>query len=264
MQSTIDFFNCYYCWPCLSERSLWARRFSTEAWGAQFYHLPTFKSQAYNDLTDNSTMSSATIDTGTMTAEHQGDSILHVPDRPKRPMSAYNLFFKDERRKMVDGDKVEGFSNMARTIGAKWKVLDPEVREYYEELGRQALVAHKKRMSEWKRLAKMAKKLTADGKTKLVPHSASSSKVTDASVVSFEVSNGSDPSTAEGTSNNDIADLPFEPLQDEEVPLFFDKSSDCTTMTSFARFTLQSNLGALSDRLGPENVNDFVGLFSQY
>ena len=102
-------------------------------------------------------MSSATIDTGTMTAEkHQGDSILHVPDRPKRPMSAYNLFFKDERRKMVDCDKVEGFSNMARTIGAKWKVLAPEVREYYEELGRQALVAHKKRMSEWKRLAKMA------------------------------------------------------------------------------------------------------------
>ena len=71
------------------------------------------------------------------------------------------------------------------------------------------------------------------------------------------------PSAVEGTSNNDIADLPFEPLQDEEVPLFFDKSSDCTTITSFARFTLQSNLGALSDRLGPENVNDFVGLFSQ-
>jgi len=92
-------------------------------------------------------------------------------DRPPRPLSAYNLFFKDERKKILasfskrsDGIKNEdkssidgsdatdssdadrqndesqskgiGFENLAKTIGRRWKKILPERLEHYKALAK--------------------------------------------------------------------------------------------------------------------------------
>lgn len=51
------------------------------------------------------------------------------PDKPKRPLSAYNLFFADVRRKLLEQRRGNGapthgigFSNLAKTVAKQWKV----------------------------------------------------------------------------------------------------------------------------------------------
>jgi len=51
------------------------------------------------------------------------------PDKPKRPLSAYNLFFADVRRKLLEQRRGNGapshglgFSNLARTVAKQWRV----------------------------------------------------------------------------------------------------------------------------------------------
>jgi len=46
--------------------------------------------------------------------------------KPKRPLSAYNIFFKSERAKLLLAKKKLGFANMAKEISAKWKSLSDE------------------------------------------------------------------------------------------------------------------------------------------
>lgn len=62
---------------------------------------------------------------------------------PKRPCSAYALFFRDERRRLIGAEdigkdgkrkphRVIGFAALARTIANKWKMLDEYERQPYE------------------------------------------------------------------------------------------------------------------------------------
>jgi hypothetical protein len=83
-------------------------------------------------------------------------------DKPKRPLSAYNLFFKDERKNILEsvsktqeepqeGDDEEeqggdgkkktktpqgkiGFENLAKIIGQRWQKLEPDRIEHYKKL----------------------------------------------------------------------------------------------------------------------------------
>jgi hypothetical protein len=66
----------------------------------------------------------------------------------RRPLSAYNLFFQDERVKLLEslpqpepssksGKKSHGkigFAGLARTIANKWKVANASTKAYYEQL----------------------------------------------------------------------------------------------------------------------------------
>uniref|UniRef100_A0A7S2VBS3 HMG box domain-containing protein n=1 Tax=Entomoneis paludosa TaxID=265537 RepID=A0A7S2VBS3_9STRA len=65
--------------------------------------------------------------------------------KPKRSLSAYNLFFQTERKKLlktlpVKGKKPRkshgkiGFADMARTIAAKWKKITPDEKSEYDRL----------------------------------------------------------------------------------------------------------------------------------
>ena len=65
-------------------------------------------------------------------------------EKPKRPLSAYNIYFKEERARLLNITPTRaegkprrshgkiGFADMAKRIGAGWKSLDPEKKKYYE------------------------------------------------------------------------------------------------------------------------------------
>jgi hypothetical protein len=106
-------------------------------------------------------------------------------DMPKRPLSAYNLFFRDERERLLNPDgKVAadgaagaaaaaargkkqkktsgiGFANLAKTIAAKWKTLEDDVKAPYEKIATgekkrydEAVAAWRVKQAEKKKLAK--------------------------------------------------------------------------------------------------------------
>lgn len=57
-------------------------------------------------------------------------------DRPKRPLSAYNLFFRDQKELLTAEQKKKGgpsdlFESMAKTIGKRWQAISPEEYEAY-------------------------------------------------------------------------------------------------------------------------------------
>lgn len=100
---------------------------------------------------------------------------------PSRPLSAYNLFFKDERQRILDSlptnnpsNKKEGpedvkdprdeitwpgkrrrphgkigFENLAKEIGSRWKLIDEETKEYYKKLALEDLQRYSREMQEY-------------------------------------------------------------------------------------------------------------------
>jgi hypothetical protein len=105
-------------------------------------------------------------------------------DMPKRPLSAYNIFFRDERERLLSagsegkhGDDADkdvgsepkagakkqkkpsgiGFANLAKTIAAKWKELDGEVRAPYEKIAAGEKKKYDELVAEW-RIKQSAKK----------------------------------------------------------------------------------------------------------
>lgn len=92
-------------------------------------------------------------------------------DKPKRPLSAYNIFFKEERARILDkipesekagsgGDgktrkrkkrphgKI-GFENLAKVIGQRWQELTPEQVEYYKKKAEDDMKRYKDQMEEY-------------------------------------------------------------------------------------------------------------------
>ena len=65
-------------------------------------------------------------------------------EKPKRSLTAYNLFFKDERERLLKILPISkatksrkahgklGFAEMARTVAANWKKITPELKMEYE------------------------------------------------------------------------------------------------------------------------------------
>ena len=96
-------------------------------------------------------------------------------DKPKRPLSAYNLFFQAERAVML-GDAVNitaqgsskrpnqlpkkrvhrkshgkiGFAEMARVIGGKWKTLPDEAKSKYEAQAEREKKRYEVELEAWK------------------------------------------------------------------------------------------------------------------
>lgn len=109
-------------------------------------------------------------------------------DKPKRPLSAYNLFFQHEREKLItkSGDDEDaaagkgysldtgskgkqtqkrrhrkthgkiGFADLARTISCKWKEIDAETKERFEREADKEKQRYKIALSKWKEDSKLA------------------------------------------------------------------------------------------------------------
>ncbi|KAG7356482.1 HMG high mobility group box-containing protein [Nitzschia inconspicua] len=91
-------------------------------------------------------------------------------DMPRRPLSAYNLFFKERREAMMAAAKETetsqstpsfgrrksnksvgiGFANLARTIATEWKILDPNTKAPYESRAAADKSRYDKEMLVWR------------------------------------------------------------------------------------------------------------------
>lgn len=83
--------------------------------------------------------------------------------KPKRPLSAYNLFFKQEREKMLKDMPIRkegkprrshgkiGFADLARSIASKWKNTTKEDRAVFDRMAMVDKDRYQREMQEWKK-----------------------------------------------------------------------------------------------------------------
>jgi hypothetical protein len=83
-------------------------------------------------------------------------------DKPKRPLSAYNIFFKEERARILTenaamekeqnadgGGRMRGkigFENLAKSIGQRWQQLDKKLSKYYKAKAEEDMARYRKEM----------------------------------------------------------------------------------------------------------------------
>lgn len=107
------------------------------------------------------------------TISNQSDGIVTISRRkkkpkgmPKRPLSAYNLYFQSERAKILaaaegEGEKI-GFEGLGKIIGKKWRSLTAEDLKLYEKLAEKDSVRYRKEMEVYNE--NKAKRLGEDTK----------------------------------------------------------------------------------------------------
>jgi len=78
--------------------------------------------------------------------------IATMTRKPKRPLSAYNLFFKHQRQILLSSHGRMGFQDLARNIASKWKDVDPKSCSVFQSIASKDRIRYKKEISEWKKI----------------------------------------------------------------------------------------------------------------
>lgn len=138
-------------------------------------------------------------------------------DKPKRPLSAYNLFFKAERARLISGGTSStsnddsnagdakrkhrkthgkiGFAALAQNIAGKWKTLSAKDRRPFEQKAAVEKARYRKELEAWQQVQK-EKKLnepagTANEDAPTGNHSSSNNAVPDSPVSSSDAAQSS-------------------------------------------------------------------------
>jgi hypothetical protein len=95
-------------------------------------------------------------------AKWTDDESKEERQKPKRPLSAYNFFFLEQRQQILDITPTRkegkprrshgkiGFADLARSIAAKWKQISPEERSIYDKRAATDKQRYRREMDEWK------------------------------------------------------------------------------------------------------------------
>lgn len=164
-------------------------------------------------------------------------------DKPKRPLSAYNLFFQRERNTILaslpsdnepinDGLTEEqrrrkhrkthgkiGFADLARMIATKWKNCDEESRSMFEAQANIEKDRYKRELAEWKSSQDESEATTPDSKSKTAVKDVTEScnKITDKQFI--QSSTRPDALTSMMTTPTILKAMP-NPLLGQHLPLF--------------------------------------------
>ena len=104
-----------------------------------------------------------------------GPTAAHPTERPKRPLSAYNLFFRDQRELLLRalpssnkgrGHGKIGFRDLAKVIGARWKAIGLVEKELYEKTASQLRANYMEQLNKWKAIQEKNGKPTKRKKRK--------------------------------------------------------------------------------------------------
>jgi len=97
-----------------------------------------------------------------------------IIEKPKRSLSAYNLFFQSERKKLLKalpkresrGGKTPrnshgkmGFAEMARIISSRWKKISEEEKAPFDAMAKQDRLRYQREMLCWKRQQEMRQQI---------------------------------------------------------------------------------------------------------
>ena len=155
-------------------------------------------------------------------------------DKPKRPLSAYNLFFKEERARLISGGSDTdcsktssptsptasvsdskrkhrkshgkiGFAALAQTISKKWKSTDAKTRRPFEAKAAIEKARYKRELGEWQK-AQKDKKL-------IEPATTTISGATDVSVTPT----GETASSSASPKRSQRKKSPFRPSQQKSA-----------------------------------------------
>lgn len=193
---------------------------------------------------------------------------------PKRPLSAYNLFFKERREALMtaraDTLKTEnkkrskketvgiGFANLARTIADKWQTLDAPDKSKYIEMASKEKDRYNREMLVWRAKQKEEKEQKAE---------AASASLTEAQVPSQRSAGGVlddariHPSQLQGASQNYHIQNTLSHLAQQRMNLQhpflreFSASSVMPSLMQHHRPQLQNqhNFHSNSQTTGPQN-----------
>ena len=75
--------------------------------------------------------------------------------KPKRRLTAYNVFFREQRQKILADEAAGGsvgFAALARTIATRWKDISPMEHANCVRLAAEDTVRYQKEMEEWSRM----------------------------------------------------------------------------------------------------------------
>lgn len=90
-------------------------------------------------------------------------ALKDLDTKPQRPLTAYNFFFRANRKQILDTTEVRpegkprrshgkiGFADLARTIAARWKAASSSEKSFYEEKARVDKERYYKEMDGWKK-----------------------------------------------------------------------------------------------------------------
>eukprot|EP00934_Nitzschia_sp_Nitz4_P007702 Nitzschia sp. Nitz4//scaffold99_size76975//20703//22157//NITZ4_005569-RA/size76975-processed-gene-0.26-mRNA-1//1//CDS//3329560829//7692//frame0 len=89
---------------------------------------------------------------------------LKPADYPKRPLSAYNIFFMETRDELVEemekaGETISNFQVIVKAVAQRWKILPKENRERVEKLAKKDLLRYKAEVRTYE--AELAKRGSA-------------------------------------------------------------------------------------------------------
>ena len=93
--------------------------------------------------------------------------------KPKRPLSAYNIFFADVRQELLTertNNRGIGFRNLAQAVAERWKELDPVLKEPYMQKAKLAMARYKEELSLWEETRTGMKKCVVipDGENEVI------------------------------------------------------------------------------------------------